>query len=100
MKLSCVKAAPARAREVDERLVRNVPKDFASSTYDLDYALREVVALPRPLPAGELFRVGFDLCEGAAPPATTAFKCRVEQASGPGGKTLPVAGFACLVAVP
>src|SRR5262245_7246405 len=77
--------------------ISNVPKDFASSPYDLEYALRETIALPRALPAGEIFRVSFDLCESATPPTAKDFTCRVEQASGPGGQNLPVAGFTCSV---
>jgi cysteine-rich repeat protein len=77
--------------------ISNVPKDFASSPYDLEYALRETIALPRALPAGEIFRASFDLCEGAQPPLAKDFTCRVEEASAPGGQNLPLAGFACSV---
>ena len=79
--------------------ISNVPKDFASSPYDLDYALRETIALARAMPPGEIFHVSFDLCEGVTPPQAKDFTCRVEQASGPGGHNLPLDGFTCSVSV-
>jgi cysteine-rich repeat protein len=77
--------------------ISNVPKDFMSSPFDLDYALRAVIAMARELPPGELFHASFDRCEGVAPPEAKDFRCTVEQVAGPGGKTLPSAGFSCSV---
>ena len=77
--------------------ISNLPKDFASAPYDLDYALRETIAMARAMPGGEIFRVSFDRCEGTTPPQAKDFTCRVEQASGPGGRNLPLAGITCAV---
>jgi cysteine-rich repeat protein len=77
--------------------ISNLPKNFASASYNLDYALRETVLMNRPLPAGEIFRVGFDLCEGASPPQAKDFTCRVEGASSPAGQTVPLDGLTCSV---
>jgi cysteine-rich repeat protein len=65
------------------------------------YALREVIVkataiTPRP---GQLFKINFEDCEGATPPAGTDFACTVETAFSPDGIT-PVAGATCSVTVP
>ncbi len=79
--------------------VTNLPPGFMSATYDLDYAMRQVIAMNKPLSAGELFRVSFDRCDGAASPAAQEFTCRVQEVSSPGGKNLPVENVACAVKV-
>jgi len=78
----------------------NTPAGFMTATYDLDYAVREVVAMNKTLRSGELYRASFDLCAGATPPQAADFACRVEQASGPGGNNLPPAGITCAVKLP
>jgi cysteine-rich repeat protein len=65
------------------------------------YALRTVVVkataiTPRP---GQLFKVNFEDCAGATPPATGDFTCTVESAFAPDGIT-SVAGATCTITVP
>jgi len=79
--------------------VSHVPKDFMSAPFDLEHALRVTIAAARATPPGEIFRVSFDRCEGAAPPPAKDFKCRVEQASAPGGRILPRVDLGCSVKI-
>jgi len=61
---------------------------------DLDYAVRVVVGRTNGIPAGLLYTVKFDTCQGA--PAVTAadFGCTMEACAGAGG---PITGCTCTV---
>jgi hypothetical protein len=66
---------------------------------DLDVALRESVAsLSGTLAVGPLFRVTFQDCQGATPPAPGDFGCTVESTSDPFGNS--VVGVTCDVSSP
>jgi cysteine-rich repeat protein len=75
----------------------------ASDIGNQGYALREVIVkataiTPRP---GQLFKINFEDCEGATPPAATDFTCAVETAFAPDGITqLPPGAATCSVTVP
>ncbi len=77
--------------------IKNLPSNSSRTTNDLDYALRVVVSRGAGVPAGRLFTIDFDTCQGTSAPAFTQFGCTVE---GCGGSTGTVPGCACEVATP
>lgn len=92
---------PGRANEaaVQDR-IGNLPDNTFSTPNDLDYALRVVVFSPdsSPIPAGRLFTVQFDTCEGTTLPQAGEFHCHVESAADT--SNTPVADAMCAVALP
>ena len=75
--------------------ITGLPSGTFGTPNDLDYALREVVASLGTIAPGPLFTVGFQDCQGAQPPAASAFKCTVQDAVDSFG--LPVVGVTCAV---
>ena len=75
--------------------ITNLPTGALGTPNDLDYAVREVVASFSPIPAGRLFTLTLQGCQGATPPAASEFGCRVEDAADQLG--LPVDGVTCTV---
>jgi cysteine-rich repeat protein len=78
--------------------VTNRPNGFLVDVVDLNYALRVAIAGSRALTVGQLFRVNFDNCVGAPPPALSAFECVVEDAFNTAFAA--VNGVTCSVAFP
>ena len=92
---------PGSGNSVLSGIIFGFPTGTSPQVNDLDYTMREVVVkataiTPRP---GQLFKVNFEDCEGATPPAATDFTCTVATAFAPDGST-PVAGATCSVTVP
>lgn len=75
--------------------ITGLPSGTFGTPNDLDYELREVVASLSTIPAGSLFTVGFQDCQGAQPPDAGAFKCTIQDAVDSFG--LPVVGVTCAV---
>ena len=75
--------------------ITNLPTGALGTPNDLDYAVREVVASFSPIPAGRLFTLTLQDCQGATPPAASEFGCRVEDAADQFG--LSVDGVTCTV---
>lgn len=70
-----------------------------SQPNDLDSKLRETVASTNGvLATGSLFRVTFQVCQGATAPGPGDFTCTVEFTSDPFGN--PVDGVTCSVSTP
>lgn len=92
---------PGRASEqlVQDR-VSNLPDNTFTTPNDLDYAFRLVILTPdsSAIPAGRLFTVRFDRCEGTATPVASDFTCIVEDAADTNNE--PVSGTTCAVALP
>jgi hypothetical protein len=77
--------------------ISGVPPGVLASAFDLDTALRVAVASAQNLPAGPMFTVTFEDCQGATPPQATDFVCTVDAVDGVG---LPVPGTTCSVTLP
>lgn len=77
--------------------VKNKPANTIVASNDLDYALRVVLSRSNPIPAGQIFTVDFDDCDGTPPPAAADFGCSVEGCANTNG---PVHDCACEVSVP
>ena len=76
-----------------------LPAGAFGAPNDLDYALRESVALGSgSLTPGRLFEVNFDDCLGAVPPVANDFTCTVEHASDALGNAID--GATCAVTAP
>ena len=86
----------ANASSVLDRIT-NLPDNGFPTPNDLDYALRVVLFSVdgSPFPAGRLFTVQFDTCQGATPPAVSDFRCTVESAADANSNT--VNGTTCAV---
>jgi cysteine-rich repeat protein len=78
--------------------ITNRPSGFLVDGVDLNYALRVAVAGSRALTVGQLFRVNFDICQGAIPPEIADFRCTVEDAFNTAFN--PVPGVTCAVSFP
>ena len=79
--------------------ISSLPSGAVGQPNDLDYALVESVAeLSGTLPAGKLFTVTFQDCQGATPPTPGDFTCAVQSASDAFGN--PVDGVTCSVSAP
>ncbi|HVM96124.1 MAG TPA: hypothetical protein VMT89_07030 [Candidatus Acidoferrales bacterium] len=77
--------------------VKNKPSNVIAAVNDLDYALRVVLSRSTTIPAGRLFTVDFDGCQGAVAPTAASFGCHVEQCANTFGN---VQGCTCSVAFP
>jgi len=76
-----------------------LPNGAFGAPNDLDYALRESVAVSSgSLTPGRLFEMNFDDCQGASAPAPSDFGCTVEAASDAFGNA--VSDVACSVTAP
>jgi cysteine-rich repeat protein len=77
--------------------ITNLPDNAFPTPNDLDYALRLVLFSVdgSGFPAGRLFTVQFDTCQGATAPAVSDFRCTVENAADTNNDT--VNGAACAV---
>lgn len=84
---------------VQGRIV-DLPETAFSTANDQDYALTMVIFTPdsSALPAGRVFTVIFDDCQGAPTPTANDFTCAVTDAARPSRET--VAGATCSVALP
>jgi cysteine-rich repeat protein len=74
------------------------PSEVFIRGFDLDHAVRGVMADSAPVPAGAIFQLRFQDCDGAQPPLPGALTCVVLDASDE--FTNPVAGVTCDVAIP
>lgn len=77
--------------------IRNLPSNSGRTTNDLDYAVRLVITRAVGIPAGRLFTVDFDTCQGAATPTAARFGCTVE---GCANSTGDVTDCRCTVTTP
>jgi cysteine-rich repeat protein len=77
--------------------VTNSPSGYLATGFDYDYALSVGLAGTRALTPGNVFTVSFANCQNAAPPAASAFKCTVTDASNTQFHT--VSGVTCAVTV-
>jgi hypothetical protein len=76
--------------------VTNRPNGFLPDIFDFNYALQVGLAGTRGITTPQLFRVNFDNCSAADPPALSDFACRVTEANDT--SFLPVSGVSCSVA--
>jgi hypothetical protein len=77
--------------------VHNTPANTIVQVSDLDYALRVVLSRGGGLPAGRMFTVDFDSCQGAPSATTAEFGCTIE---GCGSASGPIAGCSCALLTP
>jgi hypothetical protein len=82
--------------KVKSRIGR-LPANAITGITDLGTTLRVVLGKSPKLPAGEVFTVEFDRCDGADRATAEDFQCTVVAASNPSG---PVQGATCAVVVP
>jgi cysteine-rich repeat protein len=78
------------------------PAGTSAVPNDLDHALRAVVTENTPgatMPAGQLFRINFETCQGAPAPTAGQFTCTVLSASNNAGGDI-TANVTCSVSVP
>ena len=78
------------------------PAGTSAVPNDLDHALRAVVTENTPgatMPAGQLFRINFETCQGAPAPTAGQFTCTVLSASNSAGGDI-TANVTCSVSVP
>jgi len=74
------------------------PAEVFIRGFDLDHAMRGVMADSEPVPAGNIFQLLFQNCDGAQPPLPGALSCVVLDASD--DFTNPVVGVTCNVSMP
>jgi cysteine-rich repeat protein len=89
---------PGSGGSVSPGIITDLPGFAFGQTNDLDHALIQAVVDGSSFPAGLLFRIHFETCAGATPPAAGEFTCTVQSAGDP--NLQPVPGVTCSVAVP
>jgi cysteine-rich repeat protein len=80
--------------------ITGLPSNVTAASNDKDFALVEVVTKSTPfatLPVGQLFRINFETCSGAAPVTADQFKCIVLSAGNGAGTDVTAT---CSVVVP
>ncbi len=78
--------------------ITNLPTGALNVPNDLEYGLLDVIATTQTIPAGRLFTLAFQSCQGAPAIQASDFTCLVKDVTDSLG--LPVDGVACTVTVP
>jgi len=76
----------------------NTPGGTLVAAVDYDYALSVQLAGTRAITPGKLFDLSVRNCRGASPPAASAFKCTVTDATAPDSSA--VTGVTCAASLP
>jgi cysteine-rich repeat protein len=89
---------PGSGASIPVGIITDTPGFAFSQSNDLDYALRQVIVDTSSFPAGLLFRVHFETCNGAPAPTAGEFACTVEVAGDASSVEIP--GVTCSVGLP
>jgi cysteine-rich repeat protein len=88
---------PGSGGSVPSGIITNLPGFAFGQSNDLDHALIQAVVDAEAFPAGQLFNIHFETCQGASAPTAEQFTCVVQTA---GDANLnPISGVTCSVSI-
>jgi cysteine-rich repeat protein len=89
---------PGSGGSIPAGIITDFPSGASAASNDFDHALRQLVSRTTNMPAGLLFRVHYESCQGALAATPADFTCTVLDASDAGGND--VSGVTCTVSAP